>query len=124
MRNGREQGPPDAGDGEVGLSADAPPPAPPHELDSDSLAERLFEAEGGQWIARLAGKSAGGTGPYGLAMVQAIHFFRADRANVPVREALAERGRFDGMFDEELRTMLARATPIRIPEGEPASDGR
>jgi hypothetical protein len=124
LRDGRGHGVAGARDVDVDGTADPPPPAPPHELDSDSVAERLFDAEGAPWFARLAGKSAGGTGPYGLAMVQAIHFFRAERPDLAVREALAARGRFDGMFDEELIAMLARATPIRMAQGEPSGDGR
>lgn len=60
----------------------------------------------------MAGKGAWGSGAYGLGMVVAVHFARAEAPDKPVREALLPRGRFVGLFDEELRALLASATPI------------
>jgi hypothetical protein len=91
---------------------DAPPPAPPHELRHDTARERQFEHEGKAWIARLGGKSALGTGSYGLALVEAVHFFAADDPERPLREALIAHGVFDGLFEVELTQLLRTARPV------------
>jgi hypothetical protein len=95
---------------------DAPPPLPPHELPQPDGVDRRFEVAGKSWIARLQGKGACGTGAYGLALVEAVHFFDADAPERPLREALLARGRFAGLFDSELAELLAEATPIVLPE--------
>ena len=92
------------------------PPDPPHELDADPVETRSFEgADGKRWGARVAGKSVNGTGGYGLAMVEAVHFYDPDAPQRPIAEALLARGRFMNLYDEELRTLHARATPIAEP---------
>ncbi len=88
------------------------PPRPPRELESDPVERRAFEGEGGEWVAWVSGKAAWGSGAYGLGMVVAVHFAKADAPDQPVREALLARGRFGGLFDEELRALLAGAVPI------------
>jgi hypothetical protein len=95
---------------------DAPPPLPPHELPQGDEVERWFDVAGKSWIARLQGKGACGTGAYGLGLVEAVHFFEGDAPERPVREALLPRGRFAGLFEGELAELLARATPIVLPE--------
>jgi hypothetical protein len=95
---------------------DAPPPAPPRELPRTGPSERTFEHEGRRWIARLAGKGAGGTGSYGLALLEAVHFAAAEAPGTPLREALLARSRFEGLFDSELAALLERATPITTRE--------
>lgn len=95
--------------------SDTPPRAPPHELPQIEDA-RWFEVEGKSWIARLQGKGACGTGAYGLALVEAIHFYAAEAPERPVAEALLARGRFAGLFDCELAELLAQAIPIVVPE--------
>lgn len=79
--------------------------------------ERRFATEGREWIARVAGRGAYGTGQWGLGLIEAIHFFGADRPDVPVREALLAHGRFAFLHDDELITLLAGATPIVLPQG-------
>ncbi|MBX6365373.1 MAG: hypothetical protein IRZ00_16005 [Gemmatimonadetes bacterium] len=90
-------------------NAASPCPAPPD--------ARAFTHAGRTWIARLAGDAMAGTGRLGFGLVQVVHFFRdgADRASF---EALIPRGRFHGLFDDELRQLLRDARPI------PASDAR
>jgi hypothetical protein len=66
------------------------------------------------WIARLGGKGACGTGSYGLGLVEAVHFFEPSEPERPLREALVARGRFEGLFDEELSRMLTGARPIEV----------
>jgi hypothetical protein len=91
---------------------DTPPPAPPHELRHDPKAEREFQHEGRRWLARLGGTGAYGTGSYGLGLVEAVHFFDAGEPERPLREALIARGRFEGLFDVELISLLQAARPI------------
>lgn len=94
---------------------DGPPPSPPRELARLPAAERRFEFEGRSWVARLSGKSAYGTGSFGLGLVDAVHFADAAAPDVPLYEALLAHGRFHGMFDEELRTLLRRSVAIDQP---------
>lgn len=91
---------------------DTPPPAPPHELRHEPGCERQFLHEGRMWIARLGGKSAFGTGSYGLGLVEAVHFSAADEPQRPLREALVARGSFEGLFDVELTQLLQTARPV------------
>jgi hypothetical protein len=93
---------------------DTPPPAPPHELRHEPAIERQFMHESRMWIARLGGKGACGTGSYGLGLVEAVHFFEPSEPERPLREALVARGRFEGLFDEELIRMLTSARPIAV----------
>ncbi|MGH7463046.1 MAG: hypothetical protein ACREMA_18725, partial [Longimicrobiales bacterium] len=41
-------------------------------------AQLTFQCDGEEWIAYASGKGAYGTGRYGLAALQAVHFARAD----------------------------------------------
>jgi hypothetical protein len=54
-------------------------------------------------------------------MVDALHFARAAAPERPERETLLARGRFVGLYDEELCTLLARATPI-VTEPPPRTE--
>jgi hypothetical protein len=91
---------------------DTPPPRPPRESVRSSPGERQFEHDGQNWVAFLSGKSACGTGSYGLGLLEAVHFADADAPTVPLREALLARGRFDSLYDVELIGLLEVATPI------------
>lgn len=96
-----------------------PPAAPPVQGEAriDPPEQRRFVAEGREWIARIAGHGAYGTGPRGLGLIEAVHFFDAERPERPLREALIAHGRFPFLFDDELAALLARATPIALPQG-------
>jgi hypothetical protein len=91
---------------------DTRPPAPPSELERPPERSRRFSAGADEWIAALSGKGAWGTGSYGLGLVDAVHFFRADAPERPVREALLARGRFESLFETELAELLERSVPI------------
>jgi hypothetical protein len=95
---------------------DAEPPDPPHELSEPASVELEFELGDEVWIARLSGKGACGTGSYGLGLVEAVHFCRANSPDVPVREALIARGRFAHLYPAELSSLWSRATAIATPE--------
>lgn len=75
-----------------------------------------FEHEGREWLARIAGEGAYGTGDRGRAYVIAVHFCPVDDDAHPVREALIPAARFDGLDEEELRTIFQRATPIETDQ--------
>lgn len=92
------------------------PPAPPRELDPDPEIARIFELDGIRWVATPAGKSAAGTGAYGLAMLVAVHFAHADEPELPRYEALLPRGRFAYLHDDELRALLRGAVRIVMPD--------
>lgn len=49
-------------------------------------------------------------------MVDAIHFAPADRPDRPQFEALLAQGRFAGLYDEELVSLLAGAAEIEFDE--------
>lgn len=76
--------------------------------------QREFEREDGVWIARNAGAGAYGTGRLGTARLVAVHFYRRDEPQVPVREALVPAGRFPDLRAEELSELFDRATPIEL----------
>ena len=105
-------------------SPDAPPPLPPRELEADGGVCVPFESDGEAWVARSAGKGAGGTGSYGLAMLEAVHFCRASEPATPLFEALVAAGTLAGMFPDELRALLGRATRIVTPEELPPQERR
>lgn len=104
-------------------TTDGAPPAAPHELQPDPDERRSFALNDEEWIAYVAGKGASGSGAYGLGMVVAVQFARASAPDEPVSEVLLARGRFRGLFDEELRALLARATPI-VTDAPPRADAR
>jgi hypothetical protein len=92
---------------------DTPPPAPPHELThEDAAGDRTFTHEGREWLVRLSGKGACGTGSYGLGLVEAVHFADPAEPARPLREALLALGRFESLYDAELVRLLATSRPI------------
>jgi len=91
---------------------DTPPPTPPHELPRDAQVEHRFTHEGRSWLARLSGKGACGTGSYGLALVEAVHFFDPAEPDRPLREALMPCCDFEALFEAELIRLLAQSRPI------------
>jgi hypothetical protein len=94
------------------VAPDSPPPAPPREIEPDPDEVLGFQVDGEIWLAKLAGKGAGGTGPYGLGLFDAVHFARPDAPDRPLREALLARGRFAHLFGEELRALFRDSRPI------------
>jgi hypothetical protein len=78
---------------------------------------RTIETPDGEWIARLVGRSVGGTGSYNLALLEAIFFFRAHDPETPLREILVGRGSFERLSDAELAALLERARPMTSPGG-------
>ncbi len=102
---------------------DGPPPRAARELEPDPAERVTFEAEGESWVAWVSGKAAGGTGGYGLGLFDAVHFAPANGPDSPLREALLARGAFVGLFEPELRFLLARARPIVIAQPPLAANG-
>lgn len=104
---------------------DSPPPRPPRALEPDTGHCRSFEVDGEEWLARTAGRGAGGTGSYGLGMIEALHFARASEPTAPLFEALLEAGRLPALYDDELRALLHAARRIvTIEEARSAAEGR
>lgn len=77
--------------------------------------QRMFAHEGVEWLARVVGEAAVGTGGLAPATMEAIGFCRAAAPDVPVREALLPCGRFAALFDEELCELLRTAPPVAPP---------
>ena len=112
----------------IGRSRSAPDPdvRPPVSLDHAAPEHaRAFEADGEAWLAWVAGHGAGGTGHTGPGMVVAVHFARAEQRERPMFEALVPQHRFEGLYDVELRALLAaaRAIPNDV-SGAPPPAGR
>jgi hypothetical protein len=80
---------------------------------------RGFVFEGAEWVVWPSGNSAYGTGTCGPAALEAVHFARADAPDLPVYEALLAAGRFFGLYDEELASLLQGATKIVDPGERP-----
>jgi hypothetical protein len=73
-----------------------------------------FEMDDEEWVARVAGRGAYGTGGRGRARLLAVHFIRAADPERPVREALIPAGVFSALRASELRELYKRATPIEL----------
>ncbi len=95
---------------------DAPRAKPTREPVSSTDAPRSLIIDGVEWSVFPSGKGAYGTGHWGLAGVQAVHFARADDPAKPVLEALLASGRFADLYDEELIALFREARTIVIPE--------
>ena len=81
---------------------------------------RRFMADGMEWLAWPSGSSAYGTGTYGPAALEAVHFAPADAPGRPTFEALLPAGRFHGLFEDELIAVLRTATRVAEPGERPA----
>lgn len=86
-----------------------PEPAGEPQWEGDELS---FEMDGAEWRVKTAGAGSMGTGTRGIARVVAVHFFREDEPEKPVREALLPAGSFPNLREPELRALFQRATPI------------
>jgi len=78
---------------------------------ADTSEERHITVAGQVWIVRAGGAGLTGTGRWGLAPVEAVHFYRAGETR-PAYEALVERGRWRELYDGELAALLARAVVV------------
>jgi hypothetical protein len=97
------------------------------DIPSEPLLERVerqFTADGIDWIAYISGRGAYGTGLWGLAALQAVHFVRAGAGDIPELEALLPAGRFGNLYDSELVALLRVARRIVIPEAGAATAAR
>ena len=103
-----------------GRDRDERPPDPPRELVDERDVCRRFTSEGVAWLARVSGRGAGGTGAYGLGMIEAIHFYQANEPATPRFEALLPAGRLASLFEEELTALLRDARAIPPPGEAPA----
>ncbi|MEJ2677738.1 MAG: hypothetical protein P8174_01530 [Gemmatimonadota bacterium] len=118
-----------AGDGPVpvraSMSPDSPatdaPVEPPSSAESRSV--KRFRHGDEEWLARIAGESAYGTGGRGLAYLVAVHFLRAADAGTPLKETLIPAARFHGLAEPELQKLLDEAVPIDL-DREPTASGR
>ena len=107
----------------------APNSAEPAELHMpvgglDVHCERSFLVDDVEWVAFISGSGAYGTGHWGLAALQTVHFARASAPDVPLFESLVPANQFAGLFDNELLQLFRNATRIVIPEGGPAAAPR
>ena len=100
----------------AGTEPNATPAPLPHETGPGAV-QRRFTHEGVEWIAYVSGRGAYGTGHWGLASLQAIHFARAESPERPEYEALIAAGRFDDLYTRELVTLFQTARRIVIPPG-------
>ena len=77
--------------------------------------DRSFVLDDVEWTAHIAGESAAGAGAGSAhAYLVAVQFTRKGDP-YPSREALLPRGRFQHLFDDELRDLLRAARPIPPP---------
>jgi hypothetical protein len=89
------------------------------EATSSERPARAFISDGVEWVAWPSGASAYGTGTCGPAALEAVHFAHADASSAPLFEVLLPAGRFFGLYDEELVTLLRGATRIIDPGDRP-----
>jgi hypothetical protein len=88
-----------------------PEPSPATE-SGPAIVEREFTVDGEEWLARIVGEGAGGTGPGAVAYLVAIRFYPAGKPGEAAREALLPRGRFEMLYEEELIELFRTARPI------------
>ncbi len=88
----------------------------PHD-ELNVVCERAFLVDGVEWIAYVSGGGAYGTGHWGLASLQTLHFALASEPGAPQFEALVPSNRLAALYDKELLKVFREATRIVIPEG-------
>lgn len=86
----------------------------PHEPARHPELHRAILIDGQEWIAYPSGLGAYGTGHWGLAPVEAIHFARAEKPDQPVLEALLTYGRLEWLFPQELIALFRSARTIVV----------
>jgi hypothetical protein len=77
---------------------------------------RWFDSGGAKWGAWLAGEGVAGTGRFARPAIGIVRFCRAEDPDRAVREAIIVRGRFDQLYESELRALLETATPVPATE--------
>jgi hypothetical protein len=93
-------------------------PALPHEPATYPQLNRSVLIDGQEWIAYPSGLGAYGTGHWGLAPVEAIHFARAETPDKPEVEALLTYGRLECLYPDELIVLFRAArTIVRLDQG-------
>jgi hypothetical protein len=88
----------------------------PH-AELNALCERSLMLDGVEWVAYVSGAGAYGTGHWGLASLQTLHFALASEPGVPLYETLLPASRLAGLYDAELQDLFRNARKIVIPEG-------
>ena len=79
-------------------------------------AERRIDIDGQSWIAYTSGLGAYGTGHWGLAAVEAVHFALEHAPDEPLYEALAPVHHLPCLFEKELVALFRGARRIVKPE--------
>lgn len=97
-------------------SSDTPPGPEPRSV-------KRFRHGEEEWLARISGESAYGTGGSGRAYLVAVHFMQAADDATPLKEVLIPAARFPGLAEPELQKLLERAVPIDL-DREPSTAGR
>lgn len=115
--NGESGGPPPRETADGGERPGRPDESVPElpDIPEQGEAERIFEAGGRSWRARVAGVGLGGTGRLASATFVIVHF--TPKGEQAARfEAFLPRGRFADLFDAELAQLLANAHALPPPE--------
>ena len=89
-----------------------------------ALSERSLVIDGVEWLVYVSGAGAYGTGHWGLASLQTLHFALASEPGVPLFETLLPANRLAGLYDAELLGLFRSARKIVIPEGGAAAAPR
>jgi hypothetical protein len=89
-------------------------PVMPHEPAVVAPLRRAFTVDDEEWVAHPSGLGAYGTGHWGLAPIEAIHFARAQAPDKPVLEALLTYGRLEWLYPSELIALYREARPIVV----------
>jgi len=88
----------------------------PREFVTAKGSPREITIDGVSWVVYSSGGGAYGTGHWGLAPFEAIHFARADSGDTPELEALLPSQRLDDLFDAELVALFRTARAIVRPD--------
>lgn len=76
-------------------------------------ADRRFEVEETEWIARVAGRTLCGTGQSTpKAPVMEVRFHRADEPESPILRLMVAGRTLDDLYDDELRALFHRSRPV------------
>lgn len=88
---------------------------PDRSVPSPPGPERYFLMDGEVWIARQVGEARVGSSALGAAAIVTIRFYHAAEPDRPLKEALLPRGRFELLYDEELRALFHAARRLDTP---------